>query len=174
MLVDGVLPKLSPDLRSPVPRRQAHAIPRRGRCVESAPASVGGAPDGPGQHSEGGQAGGGAHLSGDVVETELRTFLIADIRGYTTFTRERGDEAAGELAGRFAALVREVVAARNGFLLELRGDEALVVFVSARQALRAAIELQERFTQAELPRGVGSVSTPARRCQSRAATAGAR
>jgi class 3 adenylate cyclase len=113
-------------------------------------------------------------LSGDVVETELRTFLIADIRGYTTFTRERGDEAAGELAGRFAALVREVVAARNGFLLELRGDEALVVFVSARQALRAAIELQERFTQAELPRGVGSVSTPARRCQSRAATAGAR
>lgn len=109
----------------------------------------------PGQRREGGQAGGGAHLSGDVVETELRTFLIADIRGYTTFTRERGDEAAGELAGRFAALVREVVAARNGVLLELRGDEALVVFVSARQALRAAIELQEQFTQAELPRGVG-------------------
>ena len=88
-------------------------------------------------------------------ETELRTFLIADIRGYTTYTREHGDEAAADLAGRFAALVDEVVTARDGFLLELRGDEALVVFVSARKALRAAIDLQARFREAELPRGVG-------------------
>ena len=94
----------------------------------------------------------GANTAG---ETELRTFLIADIRGYTTFTREHGDEAAGRLAGRFAELVREVVTARNGFLLELRGDEALVVFVSARNALRAAVELQDRFAAAALERGVG-------------------
>ena len=92
---------------------------------------------------------------GDQGETELRTFLIADIRGYTTYTREHGDEAAGVLAGRFAELVREVVTARGGFLLELRGDEALVVFVSARNALRAAVELQDRFREAEMPRGVG-------------------
>ncbi len=88
-------------------------------------------------------------------ETELRTFLIADIRGYTTYTRERGDEAGAALASRFAELVGEVVTARDGFLLELRGDEALVVFVSARKALRAAIDLQARFIEAELPRGVG-------------------
>ena len=92
---------------------------------------------------------------GDSGETELRTFLIADIRGYTTYTREHGDEAAGVLAGRFAELVREVVTVRGGFLLELRGDEALVVFVSARNALRAAVELQDRFREAELARGVG-------------------
>jgi ABC-type transport system substrate-binding protein/class 3 adenylate cyclase/streptogramin lyase len=88
-------------------------------------------------------------------ETELRTFLIADIRGYTTYTRERGDEAGAALAARFAELVAEVVSAGDGFLLELRGDEALVVFVSARKALRAALDLQARFIQAELPRGVG-------------------
>jgi ABC-type transport system substrate-binding protein/class 3 adenylate cyclase len=88
-------------------------------------------------------------------ETELRTFLIADIRGYTTYTRERGDEAGAALAARFAELVAEVVTARDGVLIELRGDEALVMFVSARKALRAAIDLQARFTQAELPRGVG-------------------
>ena len=87
--------------------------------------------------------------------TELRTFLIADVRGYTKYTAEFGDEAAGRLATRFAELVEEVVATRDGFLLELRGDEALVVFVSARQALRAAVELQERFLSAGLPRGVG-------------------
>jgi ABC-type transport system substrate-binding protein/class 3 adenylate cyclase len=93
--------------------------------------------------------------SSSTSETELRTFLIADIRGYTTYTREHGDEAAAALATRFAALVGEVVTARDGFLLELRGDEALVVFVSARKALRAAIDLQARFVEAELPRGVG-------------------
>lgn len=86
---------------------------------------------------------------------ELRTFLIADVRGYTTYTRESGDEAAAELAATFAAVVREVVETREGFLLELRGDEALVVFASARQGLRAAVELQDRFQEVGLPRGVG-------------------
>ena len=88
-------------------------------------------------------------------ETELRTFLIADIRGYTTYTREHGDEAGAALASRFAELVAEVVTARDGRLVELRGDEALVVFVSARKALRAAVNLQARFVEAALPRGVG-------------------
>ncbi len=88
-------------------------------------------------------------------ETELRTFLIADIRGYTTYCREHGDEAGAALASRFAELVAEVVTARDGRLLELRGDEALVVFVSARKALRAAVDLQARFVAAALPRGVG-------------------
>lgn len=88
-------------------------------------------------------------------EAALRTFLIADIRGYTTYTREHGDEAGAALAVRFSELVAEVVSARDGFLLELRGDEALVAFVSARKALRAAIDLQARFVEAKLPRGVG-------------------
>ncbi len=87
--------------------------------------------------------------------TELRTFLIADIRGYTTYTAEFGDAAAARLVARFSGLVREVVEAREGFLLELRGDEALVVFVSARQALRAATDLQRRFGAEGMPRGVG-------------------
>lgn len=87
--------------------------------------------------------------------TGFRTFLIADVRGYTVYTREKGDEAAAALAAAFAAAVRDVVATREGFLLELRGDEALVVFESPRQALRAAVELQTKFSEIELPRGVG-------------------
>jgi class 3 adenylate cyclase len=73
----------------------------------------------------------------------VRTFLIADIRGYTRFTQERGDEAAARLATRFAEIVQEGVEAGGGELVELRGDEALAVFASARQAIRAAVELQE-------------------------------
>jgi class 3 adenylate cyclase/tetratricopeptide (TPR) repeat protein len=78
---------------------------------------------------------------------EVRTFLIADVRGYTRFTLKQGDEAAAALAARFAALAREVVAAHGGEVIELRGDEALAVFSSARQALRAAIALEDAFAR---------------------------
>jgi YVTN family beta-propeller protein len=91
---------------------------------------------------------------------DIRTFLFADMRGYTRFTQQHGDHAASELAGRFADLVRDVVPAFEGELLELRGDEALSVFRSARQALRAAVEIQRRLRTADgdqppFPLGVG-------------------
>ena len=75
----------------------------------------------------------------------IKTFLIADVRGYTTFTQDRGDEAAARLAEKFAQLARTKVETCNGSVIELRGDEALAVFDSARQAIRAAIELQLQF-----------------------------
>jgi len=93
---------------------------------------------------------------------ELRTFLIADIRGYTLFTDQRGDEAAAKLAARFATVTREVVEALEGSVLELRGDEAMCVFISPRQALLAAIDLQDRLVEETmsdpllpLPAGIG-------------------
>jgi class 3 adenylate cyclase/DNA-binding beta-propeller fold protein YncE len=86
--------------------------------------------------------------------TALRTFLIADVRGYTRWTQERGDEAASDLAARFAQIVRGTMPGFGGELLELRGDEALCVFGSARQALRAAVELQRRLRTADSDGGV--------------------
>ena len=54
------------------------------------------------------------------VETAVaRTFLIVDVRGYTHFTQTYGDEAAGNLASQFAALVREAISATRGEVLEL-------------------------------------------------------
>lgn len=92
----------------------------------------------------------------------ILVFLIADVRGYTRFTLEHGDEAAARLTTRFAMLVREVVTLRHGRLIELRGDEALACFSSVRQALQAAVEMQEHFAQASkadhklpLPVGIG-------------------
>jgi branched-chain amino acid transport system substrate-binding protein len=90
----------------------------------------------------------------------VRTFLIADVRGYTRFTQAHGDEAAGKLAASFAALARETVTATGGEVVELRGDEALCVFSSARQALRTAVELQRHFRarvdgEPVFPLGVG-------------------
>ena len=85
----------------------------------------------------------------------VRTFLFADVRGYTAYTREHGDEAGAALARTFAAIVEELAPAHAGTLQELRGDEALVVFDSARQALRFALALQAQFADADLPRPVG-------------------
>jgi class 3 adenylate cyclase len=73
----------------------------------------------------------------DAASAQVRTFLIADVRGYTAFMKEHGDEAAGRLANRFAVITKGVAGERDGEVLELRGDEALAVFQSPRQALRA-------------------------------------
>ena len=90
----------------------------------------------------------------------VRTFLIADIRDYTRFTAQHGDEAASTLARTFAEITGEGVEAWGGELVELRGDEALAVFDSARQAMRCAVELQDAFadetrTDPSLPLNVG-------------------
>jgi DNA-binding NarL/FixJ family response regulator/class 3 adenylate cyclase len=88
----------------------------------------------------------------------VRAFLIADIRGFTRFTHDRGDEEAARVARRFGTLTRETVEPFDGTLLELRGDEALVVFDSARAAIRAAVDLQRRYVSDDdevLPVGIG-------------------
>src|SRR3954454_2370391 len=84
-------------------------------------------------------------MNREDAEPQLLSFLIADIRGYTSFTQSRVDEAAPSLAGKFARLAREGIEAHGGRLLELRGDEALAVFSSARASLRAAVALQQVF-----------------------------
>jgi predicted ATPase/class 3 adenylate cyclase len=96
------------------------------------------------------------------AEPVIHTFLIADVRGYTRYTLEQGDPAAAQLAARLAELARAAVTARGGQVIELRGDEAVAVFASARQALRAAVELQARLAEASqadptrpLPVGIG-------------------
>jgi class 3 adenylate cyclase len=89
----------------------------------------------------------------------IRTFVIADIRGYSRYTEECGDEAAAALSARFSTIVNEDVEAHDGQLVEMRGDEALVVFTSARQAIRAAVDLQTQFQEAaaelDIPLRVG-------------------
>ncbi|MGK4302088.1 hypothetical protein ABU556_29990, partial [Klebsiella pneumoniae] len=56
-------------------------------------------------------------------------------------------EAAARLASKFAVVSRQGVEGTGGSVIELRGDEALAVFTSPRQAIRAAVELQGRFVE---------------------------
>ena len=80
----------------------------------------------------------------DQSPSVIRTFLIADLRGYTTFSDERGDQAAADVAERFVEIAKECVGARSGTVNEVRGDEILASFESGREALRVALDLQER------------------------------
>ena len=99
----------------------------------------------------------------DAEPVAVKAFLIADVRGYTRFTRERGDEAAAGLAMRFSELVGKEVEGLGGAIVEFRGDEALAVFDSPRRAIKAAVRLQARFVEetfaepggAALPVGIG-------------------
>jgi len=132
-------------LRQEVPPAASRPPPPAGETRDPAPAVVADAPAGEGRESRG---------------ADLRTFLIADIRGYTRFSQDHGDGAASRLAHRFADIVREAIPTEVGELLELRGDEALCVFSSAREALQTAVELQRRFRaringEPALPLGVG-------------------
>jgi class 3 adenylate cyclase len=75
--------------------------------------------------------------------SEIRTFLIGDVRGYTRFSEDHGDAAAARLTAKFAEIAAEAVEAHDGEVVALRGDEVLAVFFSSRSAVRAAVELQE-------------------------------
>ena len=85
--------------------------------------------------------------STDDATSLWRTFLIADIRGYTPFTRERGDAAAALLTKKFGELSLDAAEARNGAGIEERGDEFLAVFESSAQAVRAALEMQASYLE---------------------------
>src|SRR3954452_11622180 len=66
-----------------------------------------------------------------------------------------GDEAGATLAQRFAAIAEALAPAHDGTLRELRGDEVLDIFDSARQALRFAVAMQVSVAAENLSRPVG-------------------
>jgi len=78
----------------------------------------------------------------------IRTFLFADIRGYTRFIVEQGDAAGVRMVDRFGAAAREAVGPHRGEIIGLAGDEAVAVFASARDALRSALDFQRRVADA--------------------------
>jgi class 3 adenylate cyclase len=83
-----------------------------------------------------------------ALRASILAFLIADIRGYSHFTLEHGDRAAAELTTRFAEIARSVAERWDGRVVEVRGDEILAIFGSARQALLAAHDLNARCDDA--------------------------
>jgi predicted ATPase/class 3 adenylate cyclase len=102
----------------------------------------------------------GGDFGPEQLPTEERTFLIADVRNYTAFTQEQGDQAAARLTMKFAALAAASARQHQGRLLSQRGDEVVAVFASPRRALRMALALiaicaEETSRDPSLPLHVG-------------------
>jgi class 3 adenylate cyclase len=68
------------------------------------------------------------------IPSAVDTFLLADVRGFTTYTQRQGDEAGAAVTARFLALCTAVIAAHDGEVFGTAGDQALADFRSARAA----------------------------------------
>jgi adenylate cyclase len=74
-----------------------------------------------------------------------------DLTGYTQLTEERGDEAAAELAGRLAGLVRRTSQEHDGTPVKWLGDGVMFYFRAPGDAVLAALEMVEAVGRHGLP-----------------------
>jgi class 3 adenylate cyclase len=70
------------------------------------------------------------------------TFLFSDIEGSTELSRRYGPDY-GNLRAEHRRVLRDLVAAHQGRVLDTEGDAFFVVFTRAVDAVRAAIEVQQ-------------------------------
>jgi adenylate cyclase len=76
---------------------------------------------------------------------------FADIVGFTTLSREIGDERASGIARSFEALAVETVPMFNGRLVKSLGDGVLIYFRDASDAAPALAEITRRLANREAP-----------------------
>jgi adenylate cyclase len=74
-----------------------------------------------------------------------------DITGYTRLTEERGDEAAADLAGRLATLVRRCSQEHEGRPVKWLGDGVMFYFSDPGQSVLAALDMVDGVATEDLP-----------------------
>jgi DNA-binding NarL/FixJ family response regulator/class 3 adenylate cyclase len=84
------------------------------------------------------------------LPTGTVTFVFTDVEGSTRLVRDLGDSYVGVISAH-RRLVREALAARNGYEVDARGDEFFLAFQSPDDAVEAAIAIQERHDSHEWP-----------------------
>ncbi|CAB4599990.1 unannotated protein [freshwater metagenome] len=80
-----------------------------------------------------------------------RTFVFVDISGFTNFTTENGDDAAGRLLASWRAVTRDVASETGVRIAKWLGDGCMIVAVDQRDAITFALELQKRSRAACAP-----------------------
>ncbi len=84
-------------------------------------------------------------LSPQAAPDGTVTLLFSDMEGFTEMTERLGDLRAREVIRAHNAIVREQLAAHEGYEVELQGDGFLLAFRSARRALACAVAIQRAF-----------------------------
>jgi class 3 adenylate cyclase len=92
---------------------------------------------------------------GDDRETLQASIAFIDLASFTSLANVHGDEAAAEILDRFDELVRGLLDEHNGNLVKQIGDEFMVAFADASNAVRFVVALDRAAT--------GEVNFPALR-----------
>ena len=69
--------------------------------------------------------------------------LFIDLVGFSSWALEAGDAAAVDLLRQVGVVVEEAVVAHGGAIVKRLGDGAMIAFAHPRDAVRAALEMQE-------------------------------
>lgn len=76
------------------------------------------------------------------------TILFSDIRGFTDYTEQYGDEAAYRILQEHNAIVRKQIEAFGGAVVKTQGDSFMVAFPTARGAILCAVMTQRAIAGA--------------------------
>src|SRR2546428_11803352 len=76
------------------------------------------------------------------------TLLFSDIRGFTQYTDQYGDEAAYHVLQEHNAIVRRQIDAFGGQVVKTQGDSFMVAFTTARGAILCAVATQRTLAEA--------------------------
>ena len=77
------------------------------------------------------------------------TIFFSDIRGFTDYTEQFGDEAAYGILREHNAIVRKQIEAFGGVVVKTQGDSFMVAFTTARGSILCAIAIQRAIAAAD-------------------------
>lgn len=95
---------------------------------------------------------------GDAHLHVERTFVFADLSGFTNYTRQNGPHEAVKLLGEFRRITRNVAAKRGVRVAKWLGDGVMIVSVDPTAAVAFGAHLIHHFTPTELNVRVGLAS----------------
>jgi adenylate cyclase len=80
-----------------------------------------------------------------------RTFIFVDLGGFTNYTAEHGDDAAGKILAVFRSLVRDVASRRGVRIAKWLGDGCMMVAIDQIDAVAAVLDLEGAGTRVFAP-----------------------
>jgi class 3 adenylate cyclase len=81
---------------------------------------------------------------GDAIGQVQVTVLFVDLAGFTPLTEVMGDTAAAGVLERFSDLVRHAALETDGRIVKQMGDEFMIVFSDARDAVTCGLDITAR------------------------------
>ncbi len=84
--------------------------------------------------------------------------LFSDIRGFASYTAEKGDQEAYRLAKAFVDLVEEQVHRHDGRVVKTYGDGVMTTFPVIQQGVLCSVRMQEELSEHNLAHPEESIS----------------